>query len=141
LVGGQLAVVAVLAGIGGLLFPKSFKGRWLLAALVFYALYDFLLTRGFFLVPNWPADATWNWLGKFMSLGGMLAVAAVLGVERAGITLKQKPGWPMAFLALIPLTAFYLYFALSANDGPDDAETMLFQWTMPGLDEEVFYRG
>jgi len=143
LVGGQVAVVAMLAGIGALIFRKSFNAKWLLIALALYVLYDFLLTRGFFLIPHWPEGANWNWLGKFMSLGGMLLIAAlpIFGFERAGITLKQKPGWPLAFIALIPLTAFYVYFALLANDGPDDAETMLFQWTMPGLDEEVFYRG
>jgi membrane protease YdiL (CAAX protease family) len=143
LVAGQTAVVAVLALIGALVFRRSFNLRWLVIALAVYVLYDFLLTRGFYLIPHWPAEANWNWLGKFMSLGGMLAVAALpmFAFERAGITLKQKPGWPLAFIALIPLTAFYLYFALSANDGPDDLETIAFQWTMPGFDEEVFYRG
>lgn len=143
LVAGQAGIVALLALAGALVFRRSFNWRWLAVALALYVLYDFLLTRGFFLIPHWPAEANWNWLGKVLSLGGMLVIAALpmFGFERSGITLKQKPGWPLALIALIPLTAFYVYFALMANDGPDDLETMLFQWTMPGFDEEVFYRG
>lgn len=143
LVSGQVGVLLALGFLGALVFRKSFDLRWFLGALALYFIYDFLLTRAFFQIPNLPEGSNWNWLGKAMSFGGMLIIAAlpVFGFRRVGLTLAQRPGWPMALLALIALTAFYVAFALMANDGPDDAETMLYQWTMPGLDEELFYRG
>ena len=40
------------------------------------------------------------------------------------------------------LSGLFFYLAVSGADGkPDDLETIVFQWTMPGLDEELFYRG
>ncbi len=39
------------------------------------------------------------------------------------------------------MSALFFYMAISGADGRDDWETVAFQWTMPGLDEEVFYRG
>ncbi len=143
LAAGQISVLAALGLISALVFRKSFRLRWFLAALALYLVYDFLLTRGFYAIPNLPEGSNWNWLGKFMSFGGILTIAALpmFGWKRVGVTLRQKPGWPMALFALFALTAFYVSFALMANDGPDDPETMLYQWTMPGLDEELFYRG
>lgn len=40
------------------------------------------------------------------------------------------------------LSGLFFWMALAGADGrPDSAETIAFQWTMPGLDEELFYRG
>lgn len=144
LVLGQIGVVAVLGGLGAVLFRRSFQWRWFAGALALYFLYDFLLTRGFYLIPSLPEGASWNWLGKAMSLAGMLAIAAlpVMGWRRCGITLKQGEGWLRAFVVFVVLSAVVFYFAVTTGDGaPDDAETIAYQWTMPGLDEEVFYRG
>ena len=144
LVAGQVAIIAVLGAAGALLFRRSFRLSWFLGALALYVLYDGLLTRGFHLIPNLPASADWNWLGKAMSLTGSLAIAALpaFGYARSGLTLRQKPGWPVALGVLAALSALFFYLAISGADGkPDSAETIAFQWTMPGLDEEVFYRG
>lgn len=144
LVLGQIGVVAVLGGLGALVFRRSFDARWFAGALALYFLYDLLLTRGFFLIPNLPEGASWNWLGKAMSLAGMLVIAALpmFGFTRSGITLRQKSGWIGAFAVFAVLSAVILYFAVTTGDGqPDDAETIAYQWSMPGLDEEVFYRG
>jgi membrane protease YdiL (CAAX protease family) len=78
-----------------------------------------------------------------MALAGMLIIAALpmMGYRRSGLTLSQNSGFKPALLALLVLSAICFYFAISGADGRDDWETIAFQWTMPGLDEEVFYRG
>lgn len=142
-VAAQLGVVLGLGLGGAALFRKSFRVGWFVAGLGLYVVYDFLLTSGFSLLPDFFPGASWNWSGKLMSLAGMLVIAALpgFGWRRAGLTLRQGPGWPVAALVLSGLAGLFFYLALSGADGHDDWETIAFQWTMPGLDEEVFYRG
>ncbi len=122
---------------------SRFRMSWFVAALTLYVLYDLLLTRGVGVVPNWPPDSSWNWLGKFLALAGTLVVASLprFGFKRCGFTLAQKPGSGLAWVVLGLLCAVYFYMAISGADGHDNWETIAFQWTMPGLDEELFYRG
>lgn len=143
LVLGQIALIAAFGALGWLLFPKTFHPGWFLAALALYALYDLLLTRFFFEVPNFPPNADWNWLGKVMAISGMLAVASLpmFGFRRSGLTLRQERGSWMAALVLAAFSALFSYWAWSDGEGAANAETIAFQWTMPGLDEEIFYRG
>lgn len=141
---GHIAVIAVLGVIGAFLFRKNFSAGWFIGALVLYAIYNFLLTRGFFMLPNWPEEASWNWLGKIMSLAGMLAIAALpmFRFKRVGLTLRQNPGSLSAYILFAALSALFFYLAISGADGElDSLETIAFQWTMPGLDEELFFRG
>lgn len=142
-VASQLGVVIALGVVGAILFRKSFSAKWFAAGLLFYVLYDFLLTRGFFLLPDPFPDAAWNWTGKLMSIAGVLAICAApaFGWRRAGITLRQEKGSIAAAIVLALLGGLFFYLAISNPDGPDDWETIAFQWTMPGLDEEIFYRG
>ena len=141
---GHLSVIAVLGVIGALTFRKSFNPGWFVAALILYALYDFLLTRGFGMVSNFPEGAGWNWTGKVMSFIGMLLIAALpfFGWRRVGLTLRQNPGSLSAYILFAALAGLFFYLAISSADGsPDDWETIAFQWTLPGLDEELFFRG
>lgn len=142
-VAAQLAVILGLGAVGAAFFRKSFRAGWFAASLVLYVVYDFLLTSGFSLVPDFFPEASWNWSGKLMSLAGMLAIAAApaFGWRRAGLTLRQQPGWPVAAIILAALGGLFFYLAITGADGRDDWETIAFQWTLPGLDEEVFYRG
>lgn len=141
---GHIGVIAALGLIGALLFRKGFNARWFIGGLLLYALYNFLLTRFFFELANWPVGADWNWLGKVMSFTGMLAIAALpmFGFKKVGLTLKQNPGSLSAYILFAALSALFFYLAISGADGePDNLETIAFQWTMPGLDEELFFRG
>jgi uncharacterized protein len=141
-VAGHLGVLVAFGGLGAVLFRRSFRLSWFLAGLALYVIDDALLTRGFFLLPKFPG-AEWNWAGKLMSFAGMLAIAALpaFGWRRTGITLVHRRGsWP-AYLVFTAFFALFFFLAVTNADGRDDWETIAFQWTMPGLDEELFYRG
>ena len=140
---GQVVVIAFAGALGAIWSWRNFRLLWFVGALDLYVLYDFLLTRGFFAIPNFPPDSAWNWAGKLVALVGFLFVARLpmLGYRRSGLTLSQNAGLRPALLVLLVLSGVCLYLAISTGDGPDAWETIAFQWIMPGLDEEVFYRG
>jgi hypothetical protein len=93
---------------------------------------------------------TWNWAGKVFSIGAMLLVAIILIATRRmtasniGLTFRQARGTGRALLTvilpyLIVLTALAL--TLFGNAKPPTHETLAYQATMPGLAEELSYRG
>lgn len=142
-IGGQLGVVTVFALVGAGLFKGGFRWGWFLAALGLYVLYDGLLTRCFFSIPSWPADANWNWLGKVMSFAGMLLIASlpVFGFRKVGISFEQRSSFRTPLIVFLLLMGLIAYFAATDSTGRADLETIAFQWTMPSFDEELFYRG
>lgn len=86
----------------------------------------------------------WNWQGKLLALGVTLAIAALpaFGWRPAGLTLTHKPGGlraaaPVALLYVL----LFLALALVLPDRAAGPERIAFQLTMPGLEEETFYRG
>ncbi len=140
----ETGILAGLGLVGAVLFRSSFRWRWLMAAIVLNLVYQALLTRGFWMVPDPFPDADWNWAGKLAAVAGTLAVMSLpaFGWKRCGMTLDQGPRWGGALVMFAGLTLLFFGLALSGADGkPDDLETIAFQWTMPGFDEELFYRG
>ncbi|HWW10882.1 MAG TPA: CPBP family intramembrane glutamic endopeptidase [Brevundimonas sp.] len=140
--GGWLGVTAAIGLIAALALRGKVKWGWFGAVLLLMAAYDALLTRGYGHIPLhfWPSD--WNWEGKAMALALSLAVALALGRHRVGLTLKQDPkGLPGALVLSAALVAVFLGLALYFPGQGTDADTLAFQLTMPGLDEELFYRG
>lgn len=140
---GQVGVVALFGALGAAFYRDSFRCRWFIAALTLYMLYDGLLTRLFFTIPNMPTEANWNWLGKAMSLAGMLIIASLpaFGFRKVGLTLRQRPGRLQPFIVLLTLMGLFAYMAIADGSAVADPETIAFQWTMPSFDEELFYRG
>jgi membrane protease YdiL (CAAX protease family) len=141
--GAIIAVLTLIGTVGGLMFRKDFDVKWFAVAVLLYLPYDYLLTMGFFQFSDLGISSNWNWIGKLLSLGGMVAVAASprFGFARCGLTLRQKPESLPAYFLLGVLCLIFLALAITDGSGPDKLETIAFQWTMPGLDEEVFYRG
>jgi len=140
----ETGILAGLGLIGAVIFRNSFRWKWLVAAIALNLFYQALLTRGFWLIPDPVPGADWNWAGKLAALAGTLAVMSLpaFGWRRCGMTLDQGPRWGGAMAMFLGLSALFVGLALSGADGkPDDLETIAFQWTMPGLDEELFYRG
>ena len=130
----------------GLACAALLRGRvrwpWFAGALLLMIAYDALLTRGYGHIPLDLVASAWNWEGKVLAVGLSLAVAAWLGFRRSGLTLRQdRAGFGGALLLSALLVALFAGLALYFPGEPADADTLAFQLTMPGLDEELFYRG
>ena len=133
-------------GVGlvlGLVRRDRFDGRWLLVAVGLVAVNNLLLSRAYRLIPD-LFGGHWNWTGKALALAGTLAIAALpaFGWRSVGLTLAQAPG---SLRAAIPVAlvycGFFLAIALAFPPGPRSGEDVAFQLTMPGIEEEPFYRG
>lgn len=143
-IAGVVAILLVTGSAIGLARPGQFSLRWLLAAAGLVLLNDLLLTSGYGRIPSILPSADWNWQGKALALGATLAVASLpaFGWRASGLTLGQapaslKPALPVALAYL----AFFTALALAFPNQGVSAETVGFQLTMPGFEEEPFYRG
>lgn len=139
---GWVAATAVIGFIGAAVMRGRVRWGWLLATLPLMAVYDALLTRGYGHIPLhfWPSD--WNWEGKALAIGLSLIVASVLGWRKVGLTLKQdREGLPGALALCGLLAALFLGLAVWLPGQSFTVDSLAFQLTMPGLDEELFYRG
>lgn len=143
-IGGTLALLLVVGGVLGLTDRKGFSWPWLLVAAGLVLLNDAMLTRGYGLIPRLFPGAHWNWQGKALALAATLVVASLpaFGWRRSGLTLAQEKG---SLKAAIPVALIYcaIFLALAfvfPSDRPT-GEDVAFQLTMPGLEEEPFYRG
>ncbi len=130
----------------GLVCAAFARGRvrwlWLATALLLMVAYDALLTRGYGHLPLDFGASPWNWEGKALAAALSLGVAALLGLRRSGVTLRQHRTGLRGALALSALlVAVFLGLAMWFPGEPADVDTLAFQLTMPGLDEELFYRG
>lgn len=141
----QLAALTAIALIWKLATPrKSFQLSWFLTALLLYVFYDGMLTRGFYLLPSWPGQSIWNWSGKSLSLAAMSVVALTpwFGARQVGLSPSSgSAGTRAPIVATILFGGFFLILGIVDGFPRSDWETILFQWTLPGLDEELFYRG
>ncbi len=142
-----LAVVAMLVIAGfvlGLTDRGGFSPRWLFVAAGLVVINDALLTNFYGALPYLFGASDWNWQGKLLALAATLAIAShpAFGWRRSGLTLKQNAG---SLRAAVPVAALYCLFflalAFSFPNEPASGETLAFQLSMPGLEEEPLYRG
>lgn len=144
---GIAGVVAILlvAGLAlGGLRRRQFSLYWLLVAAALVVVNDAMLTSGYGLIPQGLPQGDWNWQGKALALAATLLIAAlpVFGWRRSGLTFSQaadslKAAVPVALLYI----GFFVGIAMLFPNAPATAETIAFQLTMPGFEEEPFYRG
>ena len=140
---GTLALLLVLGTTLGFADRRNFSPRWLVIAALLVAINDASLTRCYGLLPDVIAGE-WNWQGKLAALAATLAIAALpaFGWQRVGLSLAQNPG---SLKAALPVAAaycaFFIVIAIVFPGGSASAEDIAFQLTMPGLEEEPFYRG
>lgn len=141
--GGVLALLLVVGACVGVMDRRRFSWRWLMAAALLVAINDALLTGLYGLLPD-VIGGSWNWQGKLLGLAATLAIAAspAFGWRRSGFTLLQTPGSLKSALPVALLyCAFFVVIALAFPGGPTTGEDIAFQLTLPGLEEEPFYRG
>lgn len=141
---GRWGVLLALTFILGLARGAKIHVGWLLTAFFFSLLSTLTQYWGAHLIPF-----EWNWVGKALDVCLSLVLATVLWFtvrkppSAAGLTFAQKPGSILpAIVATFVILAFTIGAELWAYDGVDlGAERLAFQATMPGLDEEMFWRG
>jgi uncharacterized protein len=142
----DLTAAALLLGAGlvlGLLGRRSFDLRWLLVAVALVVVNNLLLSRGYGLIPN-LVEGERAWTGKALALVGTLAIASLpwFGWRRVGLTLAQRAGSLRSAIPVVLLyCGFFLAIALLFPSDRPTGEEVAFQLTMPGLEEEPFYRG
>ena len=140
---GILLLLLAAGGVLGLASRKNFNPHWLLVAALLVAVNDALLTNVYGLLPN-MIGGEWNWQGKILALAATLAIASLpaFGWRAVGLTIRQNAG---SLVSAIPVAllycAFFLAIDLAFGGSPGTGEETAFQLTMPGLEEEPFYRG
>ncbi len=142
-IAGVIVLLLVGGGVIGLVDRRNFRWRWLLVAAGLVLANDALLTLGWGTLPDLIGGA-WNWQGKLLALAATLAIAALpaFGWRRVGLTLAQaKEGRATTYAVSLALCLLFAALALTQPTDPLDAETLGFQLTMPGLEEEAYYRG
>lgn len=88
----------------------------------------------------------WNWTGKLFAVFGsilFLLIYRKFELKDYFLTLKQTTAFLkygiLTVLIIFIIKGLFNYFYLSPTDW--DTESVLFQATMPGLDEEIAFRG
>lgn len=142
---GLICAILLASGFAlGLADRANFVSGWLLAGIALVLLNDALLTNFYGLLPSFLPDSDWNWQGKLLALAASLAIAShpAIGWRRIGLTLAQSRNGLVGTLAIaIAYCLFFVAIALMfANDEPN-VDAVAFQLTMPGIEEEIFYRG
>ena len=123
-------------------FDRRILSRFALLAAVYLAADD-LVTGLPNLVPAMDlVGDDWNWMGKILSLALSVLVIACLRLSPTAVGLTWTQRHPK--IGVIAVMAFIVWGAclgLLFEPGMPDAETLAFQATMPGLAEELVYRG
>lgn len=148
--GSPLPALAVAAALLGPAFADRRRRAYAIAFVSALALYFGLTALPASLPGERLIGNRWNWAGGALATAGMLALAAVL-VRRAGfawhefgLTWSQRPGSlpAAAFVAVAVLALNYAAMTLSRFRLPGvPLETWLYQATLPGLAEEIAFRG
>jgi uncharacterized protein len=123
--------------------------RFLLAALSALAIYAAIVLLGGswqkYILPPLAEGFRPNWTGKLMAITASLGlILLVPGMKAAaGFRFQQNPGSLVpAMICTAMLCAFSWTVAFLLANGTDlSTSRLLFQATLPGLDEELFYRG
>ena len=121
--------------------------RWLIFLLAVACLpADFLVldfAHYLRVLANLPTVSQWNWLGKIMSIAFscLLLVCSPWLRQNVGLRWRQSPGsarWSVgSFVAYLVAN----WHRLSVPPLEFSADTLMFQFIMPGIDEELMDRG
>lgn len=137
-------IILAACAVGAVLHRGRVYWGWIIAALGLLIVHDALLTDAWGLIPIPGIGDSWNWTGKILALIGSLAVAAhpALGFRRSGVTLTQdRRGLTGALIVSGLLVLIFGGLAIWMGGEGGVVEDFAFQLTMPGLEEELFYRG
>jgi uncharacterized protein len=137
---GLMLVVGLMVGLAN---RKQFDWRWLLVAASLLVLNNLLQANLYRFAPD-LLGGTYNWQGKLLASAGTLAIAslAAFGWRRCYITLTQQSGSLRVVLPVMLVYCLYpIAIALVFPSDPPTVEDIGFQLTLPGIEEELFFRG
>lgn len=134
----------VMALLGALVARGQVRWVWIAAALGSVLVHDIALTRGLGLIARVALlDAEWNVTGKLYAIAAVLILAALLRMPRRELGLSLGTGgkaWSGWIVCLILVSMLAIAVVVAPGEGTTwDAVT--YQATLPGLEEELFYRG
>ena len=139
-----LTVIGIILCIPGFL-RKNDSRNYLLFFIVFFFI-DQFLTRNICFPEFMTIGTTWNWTGKIAS--ALFSLIAILILRKKfqidfAFTLKQRKGSLKPTLItvgiLVIIGVIILWFF--SSKGSSTLETHLFQLTIPGIAEELAFRG
>ena len=145
--GGIFLVPTIFLVIGFRVFGRDVAWKPLLWAGFAYLVYILLLkSRTLIPLPIYLEEVPLIWFGKIFSLSGTIALLYFMprvSFRAAGLTWTQKSGSlrPVIIAGAFTLigasvTTFLFMYSPNTSLG-----NLLFQATLPGLDEELFMRG
>ena len=109
-----------------------------------YLIYYFALTLQYHFDCFNIIDGSWNWDGKIYGIACGVAIYFIFRRqfnENNFFTLKQnKEGIKSALKVAVAILAIAILGGV-VNEKEFNLETLLFQISMPGIDEEIMYRG
>lgn len=127
---------------------KNSKKHWQLV--LFFAVF-FLLNQVLLVLPKQYevlrlVDGNWNWSGKLLAIIGSIVFYYLFRSkfrENDFLTLVQKQGSvkPTVVVTLLVLIVGLLSAYFLFGQSGLSMETLGFQLTMPGIDEEIAFRG
>jgi membrane protease YdiL (CAAX protease family) len=135
---GVCLVFALLASSA----DRRITAAFAVAAALYLGLDDFI-TGLPNLIPSLDfIGGNWNWVGKILSVAFSIAVIVILKISPDALGLRLKQEYPtLAWLSLIAFVIWGAALGAIFKPGAAGTETLLFQATMPGLVEEIAYRG
>ncbi len=147
LTAGVLGIPTIVLVIGFKLAGRKVEWAPLLwagfACLVYFLL---LRSRGVLPSPDFLDELNRNWFGKTLTIAGTVAMLYFLprvGFREAGVIWKQNEGslGPVlrtGAIVVVSMTCASYFFGPTPNTS---VENLLWQASMPGIDEELFFRG
>jgi len=125
---------------------RDFKWKQILLLVAYYAAYKCILFLPILHPELKFIQSTWNWSGKIYAITGSLIFYFLFSKAFTNydyITFKQNSNSLQAkFKVIAILFIFAFIFALICfRESAEKFEYFMFQFTMPGIDEEIAYRG
>lgn len=145
-----MALAAALA-VAAILLAASWRDRqrrgWATLAIAGAVLYFLLRELPRLFLSGTDAGVDWNWSGHLAALAGMLLLAWMLR-RRLGLTARdlglawpRSPGLAIAVVAAALAASYAVHRIAGGRIEPIPESAWLFVAIMPGLVEEVAFRG
>ena len=141
----KLSLILAAIGLVLALIAKIADKRILVTSAVLFAIYlaldDFTtglpnLVKALDLIPG-----NWNWTGKVFSLVLAAIVIFSLKLSPDAVGFRKQEHSKITWIAVGLFIVWGTCLGLLFKPGAPDAETLAFQATMPGLAEEIAFRG